>query len=117
MIWLVVAGASVAAGWCLGRGDAAENLRAARTMAAVDLIGASLGLSLGLLLRERVRLRRTHASPTASFLGKRLFLAAGIAAATFALSPVAWPSCVLHGLAAAGAAGLAFWSSNLPEKL
>jgi hypothetical protein len=117
VIWLVIAGASVAAGWLLGRGDAAENLRTARAFAAVDLIGASLGVSLGLLLRERVRLRLTHSSPTISFLGKRLFLAAGAAAATYALSPVAWPSWVLHGFAAAGAAGLALWSSNLPEKL
>jgi hypothetical protein len=117
VIWLVAAGASVAAGWLLGRGDAAENLRAAGARAAVDLIGASLGLSLGLLLRERVRLRLTHASPALSFVGKRLFLVSGVAAATYALSPVAWPPSVLHGLAAAGAAGLVLWSSNLPEKL
>ena len=117
MIWFAIAGASVAAGWLLGGGDAAVNLQAARASAAADFVGASLGLSLGLLLRERIRLRRTHASPTLSYLGKRLFLATAVAAATFAASPVAWPSSCLHVLAAAGAAGLALWSSNLPVKL
>lgn len=117
MIWLVITGASVAAGWLLGVGDAAMNFRAARASAAADLLAASLGLSVGLLLRERVRLRWTHASPTQAFLGKRLFFAAAVAAATFAASPVAWPPACLHGLAAAGAAGLALWSSNLPVKL
>lgn len=117
MIWLVSAAVSVAAGWLFGRGDLDANLRVARATAAVDLFGASLGLSLGLLLRERVRLRFTHASPALSFLGKRLCFASGIAAATFALSPVAWPPGILHALAAAGGVGLAVWSSNLPLKL
>ncbi|HEX7896736.1 MAG TPA: hypothetical protein VF950_03195 [Planctomycetota bacterium] len=117
MIWLVIAAAAVGAGWLFGRGDAEENLRAARAGAAADLLGASLGLSLGLLFRERVRLRRAHASPTLSYLGKRLFLASAVAAAAFALAPVSWPPPVLHGLAAAGAAGLALWSANLPVKL
>lgn len=117
MIWLVAGAVSLAAGWLLGRGDAAENLRAARATALADLAGASLGLTLGLLLRERVRLRLTHASPTLAYLGKRLFAASAVAAATFAFAPVAWPPSVLHALAAAGAAGLALWSSNLPVKL
>lgn len=117
MMWIAAAAASVAAGWLLGRGDAAENFRAARSAAAVDLLGASLGLSLGLLLRERVRLRRTHASPTLAYLGKRLFFTAGVAAAVFAFSPVAWPPSALHSLAVLGASGLALWSSNLPVKL
>lgn len=117
MIWLVIAGASVAAGWLLGSGDAEANLRAARAGAAADLLGASLGFSLGLLLRERIRLRRTYASPTLSYLGKRLFLAAAVAALVFAASPVAWPPSCLHALAAAGAAGLSCWSANLPVKL
>ena len=117
MIWLVVAGASVSAGWLLGRGDAAENLRLLRERAGPDLLGVSFGVSLGLLLRERIRLRLTHASPSLSFLGKRLFLASAVAAATFALSPVAWPPSTLHALAAAGAAGLALWCANLPLKL
>lgn len=117
MIWLVASAAAVAAGWLFGRGDAVENFRAARAGAAVELLGASLGLSLGLLLRERIRLRRGHASPSAAYLGKRLFLAAAVAASAFALSPVAWPAAALHALAAAGAAGLALWSANLPLKL
>jgi hypothetical protein len=117
VIWLVAAGASVAAGWLLGRGDAAENLLAARASAPADLLGASLGVSLGLLLRERVRLRRTHASPSLAFLGKRLFHASAVAAAAFAFSPVAWPPSALHALAAAAAAGLALWCANLPLKL
>ncbi len=117
MIWLVIAAASVAGGWLLGEGDVASNLRDARASAAADFLGASLGISVGLLLRERVRLRKTHASPSLSYLGKRLFLAAAVAAVTFAVSPVAWPPCCLHGLAAAGAAGLAVWSANLPVKL
>jgi hypothetical protein len=117
VIWLVIAAAAVGAGWLFGRGDAAANWRTAHAGAAADLLGASIGLSLGLLFRERVRLRLAHSSPTLSFLGKRLFLASTAAAAAFALSPVAWPPAVLHALAAAGAAGLALWSANLPLKL
>ncbi len=117
MIWLVIAAASVSGGWLLGDGDLTSNLRAARAAAAADLLGGSLGISMGLLLRERVRLRKTHASPSLSYLGKRLFLAAAVAAVTFAASPVAWPPSCLHGLAAAGAAGLLVWSANLPVKL
>jgi hypothetical protein len=114
VIWLVIAAAAVSAGWLLGRGEAAENLH---VFVPAHLLGASLGLSLGFLLRERVRFRLTHASPALSFAGKRLFLASAVAAATFALSPVEWPPLALHALAAAGAAGLALWSANLPLKL
>ena len=117
MIWLVAAGASVAAGWLLGRGDAADNFRVARAFAAADLLAASRGGSGGRLLRDRVRHRITHSSPSLSFVGKRMFLASAVAAATFALSPVAWPSSALHATAAAGAAGLALWCANLPLKL
>ena len=117
MIWLVFAGAAVAGGWLLGDGDAAANLRAARAVAEVDLVGASLGLTMGLLLRERIRLRRAYASPTRSFAGKRLAQASVVAAAIFALSPVDWPAGCLHGFAAAAGAGLALWSGNLPVKL
>ena len=114
MIWLVIAAAAVGAGWLFGRGDVAANLRA---FVPAHLLGASLGLSLGFLLRERVRLRLTHSSPALAFIGKRVFLASAVASATFALSPVAWLPLVLHALAAAGAAGLALWSANLPLKL
>ena len=117
MTWLVLAGAAVAAGWLLGDGDAAENLRAARSRAAVDLLGAAFGLSLGLLARERIRLRRGHASPTVSYAGKRVFLAGAVAACVFAFAPVAWSPECLHAFAALGAAGLALWSGNLPIKL
>lgn len=117
MTGIVLAAAAVAAGWLLGEGDAAANLRAARAVAAPDLLGASLGLTVGLLLRERLRFRRGYASPTRSYAGKRLAQAALVAALTFALSPVAWPAPCLHAFAAAAAAGLALWSANLPVKL
>jgi hypothetical protein len=117
VIWLVIAGAAVAGGWLLGEGDAAANWRTARAAAAADLVGASLGLSVGLLLRERIRLRRAYASPTRSYGGKRVAQAAAVAAAVFALSPVDWPPACLHAFAAAAGAGLALWSGNLPVKL
>jgi hypothetical protein len=117
VIWLVIAGAAVSAGWLLGRGDAVDNLRAARAAAAVDLLAAAFGLPLGLLARERLRARRGHASPTAAYIGKRLFLAAAVAASVYAFSPVAWPPESLHAGAALGAAGLALWAGNLPLKL
>lgn len=117
MIWLVLAGAAVSAGWLLGRGDAVENLRAARAEAAVDLLAAAFGLPLGLLARERLRARRGFASPTLSYLGKRLLLAAAVGASVYSFSPVAWPAGSLQAFAALGAAGLALWAGNLPLKL
>ncbi len=117
MIWIVLAAASVASGWAFGDGDAARNWRAAAAGAPADLLGAALGAALGLYGRERIRLRRTYASPTTAFLGKRLLFAALAAAATFALSPVAWPPEAMHAFAAAAAAGAAAWVGNLPPKL
>lgn len=117
MIWLVLWAAAVGSGWLLGHGDEASNARAATLAAPVDLLIAMLGVTLGLGGRERLRLRRTYASPTLSYLGKRLLMGAVAAAATYALSPVAWPPACLHAFAAAGALGACVWLGNLPVKL
>ncbi len=117
MIWIVFLAAAVGAGWALGHGDAAANARAAAASAPVDLLVALQGLALGLYGRDRIRLRRTYASPALAYLGKRLLLAAAIAAATFALSPVDWSGDSPRALAAAGALGAAVWVGNLPVKL
>jgi len=117
VIWIVLLAASVASGWLLGQGDAPANWRGFSERAPVDALGALLGVTLGLYGRDRIRLRRTYASPTVAYLGKRLMVAALAAAATFALSPVAWPADSLHAFAAGVAAGAAAWVGNLPPKL
>ncbi len=117
MIWIVLVVAAVASGWGFGHGDAASNWAAVSARAPADLLGALLGVTLGLYGRDRIRLRRTYASPTAAYLGKRLAVAGMAAAATFALSPVAWPPESMHAFAAAAAAGAAAWVGNLPPKL
>lgn len=117
MIALVVTIASVGGGWLLGHGDAAANARAAAAGAPVSLLVGLLGLTGGLYGRERIRHRRTHASPTVAYVGKRAALAALAASATFVLSPVAWPAGCLPLFAAAFAAGSAAWVGNLPIKL
>lgn len=117
MIWIVAFAAAVGSGWLLGHGDAAANARAAAAAAPADLLGAMLGVTLGFYGRDRIRLRRTYASPALAYLGKRLFLGAAVAAAVFVLSPVAWPPGCLDAFAAAGALGGAVWIGNLPVKL
>jgi hypothetical protein len=117
VIWIVLVAAAVASGWALGEGDAARNWREAAAGAPADLLGALLGATVGLYGRERIRLRRTYASPTTAFLGKRLLYAAFAAAATLSCSPVAWPAESMHAFAAAAAAGAAAWVGNLPPKL
>lgn len=117
MIWTVTFAAAVGAGWILGRGDVSENLRAASAQAPVDLLAALLGVMVGFYGRERIRLRRTYASPALAYLGKRVLLGSLIAAAVYVLAPVAWgPSC-LHVFASAAALGVAVWLGNLPSKL
>jgi hypothetical protein len=117
MIWIALVLASVSSGWLLGRGDAAANARTAAEAAPAALLLAVQGVTLGLCARDRVRLRKTYASPTLSHLGK---LAAGSglsAAATFVLSPVAWPAEALLAGSAAVALGTCVWIGNLPSKL
>ena len=117
MIWMAIVLLSVGAGWLLGHGDAAANLRVAKQVALVDLLGFLLGANLGLINRDRVRLRRTYSSPALAFLGKLGVFASFAVAATFVLSPVAWPPAMVHASAAGGAAGACLWLGNLPLKL
>lgn len=117
MIWLVVVLGSVGAGWMLGRGDAAVNVRLAAAAAPEALLTMALGSAVGLYGRDRIRLRRTYASPTLGYLGKAFFFAALSPAATWMFAPVAWPSWTLQACAAGGAAGIALWLGNLPTRL
>jgi hypothetical protein len=80
-------------------------------------VGVLLGLTLGLYNRDRIRLRRTYASPALAYLGKLILFASLSGAATFALSPVEWKTGHLHLLAASAAVGLFIWLGNLPAKL
>ena len=58
MIWLVLLGAAVAAGWLLGHGNP-DTLAWAGPDAPRALLLASVALTLGLFGRERLRLRRS----------------------------------------------------------
>lgn len=117
VIWIALFAASVGAGWLLGKGDAAANGRAAILSGPAVLLVLLLGLTGGLCAWDRVRLRRTYASPTLAYLGKRLLLGALAAGGTFALSPVGWGPACLHAFAVAGALGALTWMGNLPAKL
>jgi hypothetical protein len=117
MIWIAVVLGSIGAGWLLGHGDAASNLRAASASAAVHLLTASLGVTIGLYGRDRIRLRRTYASPTLAYLGKALLFASLSAAAAMIFSPLDWPPSSLHLSAGGCALGAALWLGNLPTRL
>ncbi|HZE97671.1 MAG TPA: hypothetical protein VE981_11640 [Planctomycetota bacterium] len=117
MIWLLLILCSVAAGWLLGRGDAAANAAVAASIAPETLLIGLMGVTVGLFSRDRIRLRRTYASPTLAYLGKGILFASLSAAATFLLSPVSWsPSC-LFLVSAGAAAGTGTWLGNLPSRL
>ena len=117
MIWTAFVLASVAAGWLLGRGDAAANLRAAQLSVPAALLIASFGGTLGFLGRDRLRRGSGYASPTASLAGKLVAVGALAAAAAAAFSPVDWPAGSLRDCSALFAAGYALWLANLPRRL
>jgi hypothetical protein len=117
MIWMVIVLGSVGFGWLLGHGDAPANLRRAADSLPQNLLGALLGITVGLYRRERIRLRRTYASPTMAYLGKGLLFAAVSAAATAVFAPVAWPPLVLALCAGLIAVGVSVWLGNLPSRL
>lgn len=117
MMWLAIVLGAVGAGWLLGHGDAAANARAAALAAPESLLTAMLGVTVGLYGRDRIRLRRTYASPTLAYLGKVCVFASLAPAAAWTLAPVDWtPSC-LPLFAAGVAAGTAVWLGNLPSRL
>lgn len=116
MIWLVLAGVSVSAGWLLGRGDPAALAWTGPDVPKAALL-ASLCVTLGLFGRDRLRLRLSYASPTRAYLGKLAAMASLATAATCLFAPVDWPVDVLFGSAAGVAAGGGGWISNLPRKL
>lgn len=117
MIWLVIVLGSVAAGRLLGQGDAAANVRTASSLAPELLLLTVLGLTLGLYGRDRIRLRKSYASPSLAYTGKFCLVAFLSPAATFVLAPVDWPASWLHGFAAGCGAGAALWIGNLPPRL
>ena len=113
MIWLVLVLGSVGAGWLFGHGE--PDLH--RSIAPVHLLTATLGLGFGLYGRDRIRLRRTYASPTLAYAAKALFFASLSPAAAFILSPIDWPMSVLHLSAVGCALSAAIWIGNLPARL
>jgi len=117
MIWICLVLGSVGLGWLLGNGDAAANLRAAGADAPASLLTALLGVTLGLCGRDRVRLGRTYASPTAAYLGKALLFVSLAAVAAWTLSPVDAPALRPRTFAVGIAAGTALWLGNLPSRL
>lgn len=117
MIWLVLLLGAIGSGWLLGRGDLEANLLAAREAAGADLAGLLLGLTLGRMGRDRVRLRRTYASPTLAHVAKSVFFLSLGLSATFVLSPVAWNLSWHHAGVAGAAAGLCLWLGNLPFRM
>src|SRR6185295_17758156 len=108
---------SVGLGWLLGGGDAAANLRLASAASPELLLTALLGVTTGFCARDRIRLRRTYASPTLAYLGKGLFFSALAAGAVASLAPVAWPPLTLRLCAGLAAAGAGTWIGNLPPRL
>ena len=117
MIWLVLVLGSVGVGWLFGRGDIHLNMSAAAASAPTHLLTATLGIGFGLYGRDRLRLRRTYASPTLAYLAKALFFASLSSGAVLTLSPVALPISLLHVSASGCALGAALWLGNLPTRL
>lgn len=117
MIWFALVLMSIGAGWLFGHGDVARNLREASEAGATTSLIALLGITTGLYGRERVRLRRTYASPTLAYGGKAALFIALSSSAAAVLSPVTWPSSMLPLFAAGGAAGASVWLANLPSRL
>ncbi len=117
MIWIAIALASVSAGWVFGHGDSASNARAAFDRAPTGVLTLTLGVTFGLYARGALRHRRGFSSPTLAYGGKLVFFASMSAAASWTLSPLAWPPESLHVCCAGGALGAGLWIGNLPTRL
>ncbi len=117
MIWIALIAGSLGLGWLLGGGDAVTNFRCASTAAPELLLTTLLGMTAGLCARDRIRLRRTYASPTLAYLGKGLFFFALAGAGVAALAPVTWPFVILRLCAVLAATGAGTWIGNLPPRL
>jgi membrane associated rhomboid family serine protease len=117
VIWLASAVAAALLGWAFGTGDQSANLRAARTSAPSWGLLILLAATLGGFGRERLRLRRSYASPTRAWLGKTLAAAGLIVLGTFAGTPVDWDPVQVSWAAAGAGLGGALWLANLPRKL
>jgi hypothetical protein len=72
---------------------------------------------LGLLLRERLWLGTTYASPSLSFLSKRLVECALVILFVWSLAPLPFPYWVFFPLLASAAVGTLGWVGNLPLRL
>jgi hypothetical protein len=114
MIWLALILVSVGAGWLFGHGEATLRVDAA---APEHLLLALFGVTLGLVGRDRIRLRRTYASPSLAYAGKFALAVSAAGAATWMFAPVDWPAWWLQGFAAGGAGGAALYLGNLPLRL
>ncbi len=79
------------------------------------IIGASI--LPGLLVRERLTLGTAYASPTISYLAKRLVGAVLLSFVIWSFAPVAAPYWVFYLLVFAGMAGCYAYVSNLPLRL
>lgn len=74
-------------------------------------------VAAGILLRERLRLGTTYASPTVSFLAKRLGEAAAVLFIAWNFTPLPLPYWVFYPAMAASMAGALGYVANLPLRL
>jgi hypothetical protein len=74
-------------------------------------------VAAGILLRERLRLGTTYASPTVSFLSKRLGEAAAVLFFAWNFTPLPLPYWVFYPAMAAAMAGALGYVANLPLRL
>jgi hypothetical protein len=74
-------------------------------------------VAVGMLLRERLRLGTAYASPTVSFLSKRLGEAAVVLFIAWNFTPLPLPYWVFYPAMAAAMAGALGYVANLPLRL
>jgi hypothetical protein len=74
-------------------------------------------VAAGMLLRERLRHGTTYASPTVSFLSKRLGEAAAVLFLAWNVTPLPLPYWVFYPAMAAAMAGAFGYVANLPLRL
>lgn len=95
------------------------NRRVGVASRVLPFVGLTLALSLaaGLLLRERLRLGQSYASPSLSFLAKRLAESALLLFLVWSFSPAPLPYWGFYPLLGALAIGSSTYVANLPLRL
>jgi hypothetical protein len=103
--------------WSAALGLVRRRLSVSAGLVPFWLLFLTAAIAAGALVRERLRLGTTYASPTVSFLSKRLGEATAVLFFAWNFTPLPLPYWVFYPAMAAAMAGAFGYVANLPLRL